>query len=50
MHLVGVVVLVGALCDAVELLEVEGGGEAVEVAVYVCYWDNAGGVVDLWGG
>lgn len=47
MHLLGIVVLICALCDTVELLEVEGGGEAVEVAVYVGYWDDAGGVVDL---
>lgn len=46
-HLLSIVVLVGALCDTVELLKVEGGREAVEVAVYVSYWDDAGGVVDL---
>lgn len=39
--------LVCALCDAVELLEVEGGGKSILDRVDVGDWDDTGGVIEL---
>lgn len=46
-HLCCVVVLVRALSDAVEGLEIEGCGEGIGGGVDVGYGDDAGGVVEL---
>ncbi len=46
-HLHCVVVLVRALRDAVEFLEIERRGESVFEGVNVRYWDDTGGVVEL---
>ena len=42
-----VVVFVRALRDAVELLEVEGGGEGIFDRVDVGDWNDTGGVIEL---
>ena len=47
MHLISVVVLISALCNAVEGGEGEGWGQSVGEAVDVRDGDDAGCVVDL---
>lgn len=40
-HLIGVIVFVCSLCNAIERLEVESGRECVFSRVDVCYWDDS---------
>lgn len=46
-HILGVVQLIRALGDAVELFDVEVRGKLVQVLVYVGHGDDAGGVIEL---